>query len=47
MMKIKTATTEKLNKRLTYLQATKRGMKPEAMHIKGQLRFRANTPHSG
>ncbi len=39
-MKIKTASTESLQKRLAYLQATNRGNKPEAMHIKGQLHVR-------
>jgi hypothetical protein len=40
-MNIKTATIEKLNKRLKYLVATGREYKPEAMHIKGQIRKRS------
>jgi len=39
-MKIKTATTEALIKRLKYLEATRRSKSIEAAHIKGQLQFR-------
>ena len=39
-MKIKTAKTKELKKRLKYLQSTDRETNPEASHIKGQLRLR-------